>query len=123
MWPDIKDSSVFSFSGNHVLAEFYGVEDKLLNDENYLCSILKDAVETCGATILDITSHKFSPEGVTALLLLSESHASIHTYPNHYAAFIDIFTCGDCKPEIAVQEIRKALNPKNVTLKHITRGE
>lgn len=120
---DKKDSSVFTFSGNHVLAEFYGVEESLLDNENYLCNILKDAVETCGASILDIVSHKFSPEGVTALLLLSESHASIHTYPKQYAAFIDIFTCGDCKPEIAVQEIQKALNPKSFKIKHITRGE
>ena len=120
---DKKDSSLFSFSGSHVLAEFYGVEDKLLNDENYLCSILKYAVEACGATVLNTTSHKFSPEGVTALLLLSESHASIHTYPNRYAAFIDIFTCGDCKPEVAIQEIKKSLNPESVTFKHISRGE
>lgn len=123
MLSDKKDSSVFSFSGNHVLAEFYGVKDTLLNDENYLCEILKDAVKTCGATILNTTSHNFSPEGITALLLLSESHASIHTYPNHYAAFIDIFTCGNCKPEIAIQEIEKALKPEKVKSTHIIRGE
>ncbi|MFC3396263.1 adenosylmethionine decarboxylase [Brenneria rubrifaciens] len=123
MLTDKKDSSGFSFNGNHVFAEFYGVEDSLLNDENYLSEIMRNAVEVCGATILNETSHKFYPEGVTTLLLLSESHASIHTYPSHTAAFVDIFTCGDCDPKVAIQQIEKALKPKKVHSTCIIRGE
>lgn len=118
-----KDSSNFSFHGKHVFAEFYGVPDSLLNDEDYLAKIMRAAVAASGATILDQTSHKFIPEGVTALLLLSESHASIHTYPSHSAAFIDIFTCGDCNPNLAIRQIEKALNPTRVNSTCVIRGE
>nr|WP_237703615.1 adenosylmethionine decarboxylase [Erwinia sp. Ejp617] len=118
-----KDSSGFSFNGKHVFAEFYGVLNSLLNDEDHLAKIMRDAVAASGATILNETSHKFIPEGCTALLLLSESHASIHTYPSHSAAFIDIFTCGDCNPNLAIREIEKALNPTRVNSTCVIRGD
>lgn len=55
-----------------------------------------------GATVLSSSSHKFEPQGVTAILLLSESHISIHTWPEKRFATCDIFTCGSCIPEDGV---------------------
>ncbi|WP_225087636.1 adenosylmethionine decarboxylase [Pectobacterium colocasium] len=118
-----KDCSDYSFSGKHVFAEFYGVDNALLNDQYTLIKVMRSAVEATGATILQETSHKFDPEGVTALFLLSESHASIHTYPNFSAAFIDIFTCGDCNPSLAIKEIEMALNPTKIQSTSVIRGE
>ncbi|CDG16986.1 adenosylmethionine decarboxylase [Xenorhabdus doucetiae] len=116
------DVSGYSFNGKHVLAEFYGVNFILLNDQNILTRIMRSAIQTTGATIINETSHKFNPEGVTVLFLLAESHASIHTYPSHSAAFIDIFTCGNCNPNLAISEIKKALNPTKIQSKNVVRG-
>ncbi|MCC8463671.1 adenosylmethionine decarboxylase [Photorhabdus bodei] len=122
----LRSSSVgfaeYSFLGTHVFAEFYGVDKYLLNNENELITIMRQAVEASGATILNVISHKFDPEGMTALLLLSESHASIHTYPDRSAAFIDIFTCGNCDPETSVSELKKLMNPDGLTYRCIVRG-
>lgn len=116
------DSS-FSFRGKHIFAQFYGVRKNLLNDQHALIKIMRHAVETTGATILNEASHLFSPEGVTAVYLLSESHASIHTYPSHCAAFIDIFTCGSCEPNFAIRELKKALKPARIELSSRLRKE
>ncbi|KHS67214.1 S-adenosylmethionine decarboxylase [Pectobacterium brasiliense] len=118
-----KDCSDYSFSGKHVFAEFYGVDNAILNDQSTLIKIMRSAVEATGATILQETSHKFTPEGVTALFLLSESHASIHTYPDLAAAFIDIFTCGNCEPNLAIKEMEKALSPTKIQSTSVIRGE
>ena len=72
---------------------------------------MRSAVKLTGVTIIDEISHQFESEGMTAVLLLSESHASIHTYPRYLAALIDIFTCGHYNPNGAISEIKKALNP------------
>lgn len=120
---DIKDDSGYTFNGIHIFAEFYGVSNDLLNDQAALVDIMRSAAIATGATILNESSHKFIPEGVTVLLLLAESHASIHTYPSHSAAFIDIFTCGNCDPSIAIMEIEKKLSPTNVKSTSVIRGE
>lgn len=118
-----KDDPSYSFNGKHIFAEFYGVSSSLLNDQVTLVNLIRSAVEATGATIINESSHKFTPEGVTALLLLSESHASIHTYPSHSAAFIDIFTCGNCDPNLAIRAMENALSPKKVQSTSIVRGE
>ena len=61
---------------------------------------MEQAVEACGATLLNSARHVFPPDGMTIVMLLSESHASIHTYPEHNSCFVDLFTCGlDCQAE------------------------
>jgi S-adenosylmethionine decarboxylase proenzyme len=82
------------------------------------------AVEASGATILNRTHHVFPPDGLTAVYLLSESHASIHTYPEFGACFVDLFTCGDhCSPVGFDQILREYLGPSEVNARLFLRHE
>jgi len=75
----------------------------------------KSAVEASGATLLNYVKHTFPQGGVTLLLLLAESHASIHTYPEHGACFVDLFTCGrSCSGEEFSKVLQTYLKPKTV---------
>ncbi|SHG99657.1 adenosylmethionine decarboxylase [Streptoalloteichus hindustanus] len=111
------------FAGQHVLAELEGVDAALLDDEPFLRRTLTEVLDLAGATVCDVISKQFEPQGVTVLALLSESHASVHTYPERGALFVDVFTCGDrAKPELAVELLTKALRPTRVQSKTIHRG-
>ncbi|MCE5288731.1 MAG: adenosylmethionine decarboxylase [Nocardiaceae bacterium] len=97
-------NEVGHFAGRHVLAELTDVDAAKLDNEEFLRSSLETALTEAGATVLNLMSHKFDPQGVTMLALLAESHASIHTYPEHGCAFLDFFTCGEqADPEKAAQ--------------------
>ena len=88
------------FVGTHYLASYFDCDANALNDEESLEAVIKEACTLSGATVLGVIKHKFKPNGVTVLALLAESHASIHTYPDERACFVDFFTCGtscDCK--------------------------
>lgn len=89
--------------GRHAIFELYGCQSSLLDDEQYIVDSLTRVAEQLGATVLSTSSHKFSPQGVTAILLLSESHISIHTWPEKQFATCDIFTCGTCVPEDGIE--------------------
>lgn len=85
--------------GRHVLVDIADTNAALLNDGSALTSALTDAAVEEGATVLGTIEHAFEPNGVTILLLLAESHVSLHTYPNEGRAFFDAFTCGErCEP-------------------------
>jgi S-adenosylmethionine decarboxylase len=114
---------VGAFAGRHAIAELEGVAAALLDDEQLLRKVLSTALTEAGATILDMTSKQFVPQGVTVLALLSESHASIHTYPEVGSAFMDVFTCGHrADPDHVVQLVAKALHTPIVHKKTINRG-
>ncbi len=83
----------FEFYGRHLLLNFSGCTVDL-NDVEDIRRDMSRAVEVIGATILSVVEHKFDPEGLSLVMLLAESHASVHTYPEHKACFLDIFTCG-----------------------------
>jgi S-adenosylmethionine decarboxylase len=83
----------YEFYGRHLLLNFSGCLVDL-NDLDMLERDMKYAIETIGATILSQVKHRFDPTGGSILFLLAESHASIHTYPEHNACFLDVFTCG-----------------------------
>ena len=109
--------------GRHVIAELLGGNPNLLNDEKYLRAALKEAAERAGGTVLDVTSHKFTPQGVTALALLSESHISIHTWPEHGYSAVDVFTCGShTNPQLACDFLKKALECTGESVKVLERG-
>ncbi|GAA2781414.1 adenosylmethionine decarboxylase [Crossiella cryophila] len=111
------------FSGQHVLAEIDGIDAALLDDEVFLCQILDDALKRAGATVLQVISKQFDPQGVTVLALLSESHASLHTYPEIGSVFVDVFTCGTkAQPEIAVGLLAEAMGASTVQSRTIRRG-
>ena len=91
---NVRPVEQYDFYGRHLLLNFSGCEADMNNME-MIRQDLVDAVNAVGATILSHLEHQFTPTGVSVVLLLSESHASIHTYPEQQACFLDIFTCGD----------------------------
>jgi S-adenosylmethionine decarboxylase len=107
--------------GHHCLLNVYGCDFDILNNEQFLIEILKISAEKCGATVLDCVSHKFEPQGVTAILLLSESHISVHTFPEKGKAAFDIFTCGRADSNLGVQCILQNIECQNHTVTDITR--
>ena len=112
------------FIGVHVLGEMYGIKRELLDDLAFLEKALRKGIEACGATLCGMSHKVFEPSGVTLLALLSESHASIHTYPEEGALFFDAFTCGPrCKPQYIADALLEALAPTTHNLQCIERGK
>lgn len=107
--------------GKHFLLNLYGCSYKNLNDEKFLIDLLENAAIVSGATVVQTIFKKFEPQGVTVLTLLSESHISIHTWPEKGEAAVDIFTCGDCEPKIGCDVIIQQLSADNHTLSYIER--
>ena len=111
-----------SHKGKHLLLELYRCDYEKLNDESFLRCTLNRAAKLAKATVLDLISNKFEPQGVTAIALLAESHISIHTWPESNYSAVDIFTCGqNMLPELASQYLIEALNTEEHSLRVIER--
>ena len=109
--------------GIHCIAELYDCPRDLLDDESFITGALRGAVEEGLATLLHEVSHKFHPQGVTALGLIAESHVAIHTWPEVGYAAIDVFTCGDrADAEKACEYLARALKSGRHTIRKLTRG-
>mgnify|MGYP001210657098 CR=1 FL=1 len=113
----------YSTFGRHVALDVWGVDERLLNDAEELQNHLIEAAESCGATVLSVQKKQFEPQGATVLVLLSESHISIHTYPEKRFAAIDCYTCGETvDPDLAVNYLVSVLKPKKAHAKKLIRG-
>ncbi|MBN1161992.1 MAG: S-adenosylmethionine decarboxylase proenzyme [Dehalococcoidales bacterium] len=109
--------------GRHILVELYDCERSALNDLDLIREVTVKAAIDCGAEVLGESFHRFSPQGVSGVVVIAESHISIHTWPEHGYAAADVFTCGIAvKPEIAARVIIEGLGAKNHTLTEIPRG-
>ncbi len=114
----------FDFSGRHFIASYLECSEEVLKDNALLRKAMLEAINASGATLLDMTDFEFSPAGFTMIALLSESHASIHTYPEHHACFVDLFTCGTrCSAEAFDAVLRKHLSPGRVNARILLRDE
>ncbi len=100
--------------GTHLMADFDGVRVEFLSDRSRLTSILVGALETEGFQILQVTGHDFPGGGFTSLVLLAESHASLHSYPERQYLAFDLFSCGAKDPEVVLDSLRQALGPVTV---------
>ncbi len=120
----MSESIQHPFMGQHVLGEMYGISSELLNDYHYLNSLLEKGIKESGATLCSSQKKIFQPSGLTILALLSESHASIHTYPDYGSLFFDAFTCGlECQPIKIAEYLIQGLKPKKHNLRTIMRGD
>ena len=109
--------------GKHMLLELRDCNKELLNDLSFLQNALVSAAEEAGATVIDKHFHRFSPQGVSGVVLISESHLSLHTWPECGYAAVDIFTCGDSvNSELAAELLIKSLQSKGPTIMEIKRG-
>lgn len=94
----------------HIIADITSEDPFLLDDAELILEALTLAAKAAGATILKTAYHQFSPHGITAFLLLSESHISIHTWPELNKAAVDIYTCGDhTDPEAGLDTVLEKL--------------
>ena len=110
------------YHSKHLLLELYRCDCEKLNDESFLRCTLNRAAKLAKATVLNLISNKFEPQGVTAIALLAESHISIHTWPESNYSAVDIFTCGqNMMPELASQYLMESLMAEEHSLRIIER--
>jgi len=113
----------FSPSGTHLLADLHGADAALLADAAAIDALLRRAALAAGAHILAGHFHSFGAGGgVTGVLLLAESHISIHTWPEDGFAAVDIFMCGAARPRLALAVIEAALGAGHADIKTVARG-
>lgn len=99
----------------HILFTLKNVEPSFLDDEEFIRDCLTEAARECNSTLLGLTSHKFEPQGVTAVALLAESHISIHTWPEMGMAVCDVFTCGDhTDPQRGVDYLKMVMETNDI---------
>jgi S-adenosylmethionine decarboxylase len=109
--------------GKHLLLELNDCDRAILNDIGILRDILLSAAIECGATVLGDSFHQFSPCGVSGVVIIAESHITIHTWPEHGYAAADIFTCGTTvQPDKAADVIIERLHAKTHAIVQVLRG-
>ncbi len=109
------------FAGIHLLIDLSGATR--LDDLETVEAALRESAIVSGATILNVDLHHFEPNGgISGVVVLSESHISIHTWPERSFAALDIFMCGDCNPYKAIPVLKKAFAPSAIQLTEHRRG-
>ncbi|MDI9462969.1 MAG: adenosylmethionine decarboxylase [Bacillota bacterium] len=112
-----------SVLGHHVLAEFYGCSAEILNDMQKIERTMVDAALEAGSEIREVAFHKFSPQGVSGVIVISESHLTIHTWPELGYAAVDVFTCGTkVDPWVSCNYLKEHLAAERLTAQEIARG-
>ena len=109
--------------GTHLLLELKDCNPQLLDDLDYIRESLIQTAKDIGAHVVGESFHQFSPQGVTGILSIAESHISIHTWPEYGYAAADIFSCGTSfRPREAANKLAEALECRNPEIKEIKRG-
>ena len=108
--------------GRHVIAELWDCEFDKINDVNFIERTFVEAALKSGAEVREVAFHKFAPQGVSGVVIISESHLTIHSFPEHGYASIDVYTCGDLDPTIAAKYIADALGSQTREMTEIPRG-
>ena len=107
----------------HVIVDLHGCPFELLDDVPKLQEALRKAAGIAKTTVLEEAFSKFQPQGVSGVLVVSESHLSVHTWPEHGFAAVDIFSCGDASAvNEAAQFLVGALNARHHTMTRVERG-
>lgn len=117
----MENNAVF-YPGRHVLADYYGCTPALLNDAVFLEQLLLQSAEIMGATIVSVQFNKFNPIGVSGVIIIAESHLTLHSWPEHGFAAVDFFTCGEMPYETALAHIRKGLEAAGMEVNILNRG-
>jgi S-adenosylmethionine decarboxylase len=109
--------------GLHFLLDVAGAPFATLDDPILVETLLVDAVKAMGAKVLGIHIHRLSPQGVSGVVVISESHLTIHTWPERGEAAVDLFTCGDpSRARVAVKALAVALSAQSMRLEEKARG-
>jgi S-adenosylmethionine decarboxylase proenzyme len=109
--------------GQHLLIEFYNCDSAVLDDVAGIERHMNEAARVCGATIVQSTFHRFEPWGVSGVVVISESHLAIHTWPEYGYASVDLYTCGDeIRPMDAFEHLRLAFRAEEAESQLLKRG-
>jgi len=108
--------------GRHLLVEYIGCNKSLLNDIPQIQNLMEQAAVAANCKVVASVFHPFKPQGVSGVVVIEESHLSIHTWPEHNYAAVDFFTCGQGKPEAAHEVLLVGLQASNYELIHVDRG-
>ncbi|MCP4602953.1 MAG: adenosylmethionine decarboxylase [Proteobacteria bacterium] len=109
-------------TGRHLLVEYHDCDREVLNDLHKIEELMKAAAQAAEARVVGTVFHPFSPQGVTGVIVIEESHLSIHTWPEYGYAAVDFFTCGECLPERAHEVLKNGLSAANSEKMLIKRG-
>ena len=105
--------------GEHLIININDIETNLIYDHNYIIQLMNKIINLCDLTVLNNISHTFEPCGFTGIYLLSESHLSFHTWPEHNKICIDLFSCGKSNKTIINSFLEREF--KNVNIHFIER--
>ena len=109
--------------GRQILIEFYDCQNEVLTDRDRVRQYMLEAARCAGATVISDTFHHFKPDGISGVVVIAESHISIHTWPEHRYAAVDVFTCGDSVDPWGVPRyLQEKLQANNVSSMEIKRG-
>lgn len=108
---------------HHYLIEFYGIDSNKLDDTDWIEHHMLSSLSGSGATYVNHYFHKFTPQGVSGVIVIAESHLSIHTWPEKEYAALDVFTCGPKTiADNILQHLTTELGPKSSKVDYILRG-
>ena len=109
--------------GRHLLLELYDCSSEVLNNVETVRTAMVEAARRAEATIIDVVFHEFNPFGISGVVVISESHLSIHTWPEHRYAAVDIFSCGDTlKPAEAANYLVEQFGASRASCVEVKRG-
>lgn len=109
--------------GRQILVEYYDCDQSKINDVSFVETALLQATKASRATLISHNFHKFSPYGISGVVVIAESHIAIHTWPEYNYAAVDIFTCGETIDPWIIQEyLKESFDSKNVSSMEMKRG-
>ena len=117
-----KEEHGLNTFGRHLLVEYYDCDKEILNNLDAIEALFVNAAKAADATMVQSTFHRFSPQGVSGVVVIEESHLSIHTWPEHGYAAVDFYTCGASDPEKAHPVLVEGLGSKRYEMMVINRG-
>ncbi|NLY43354.1 MAG: S-adenosylmethionine decarboxylase proenzyme [Clostridiaceae bacterium] len=107
----------------HCIMELWECNSEFLDNRELVERVMVEAALEAGAEVREVAFHKFAPQGVSGVVIISESHLAIHTFPEHGYASIDVFTCGErIDPQVAAELIAKKLGSKRIYQVNLERG-
>lgn len=109
--------------GRHILVEYYNCDENILNDHKLIEKLMVTAAREAKATVVESVFHMFNPYGVSGAVVISESHLTIHTWPEFGYASVDLFTCGESvNPWDAFDYLERTLKAEKSESTEVSRG-
>ncbi len=109
--------------GTQLLIDLYDCERGLLDNEKAVEKALVQAARAANATVVETVLHRFSPQGVSGVIVIAESHLAVHTWPEHGYAALDVFTCsGRLNPDRIIEELKRAFSAARCESRLVMRG-